>query len=160
MVGGLYRVCEPNKLARQPQTAITSHKAITFQIFALSVGKDGAGGGGRTPTPLREPDFESGASASSATPASLRTATQPRGNPARVNAQFRMTGGRGSTRASPVRINITIRKVENTSCNTIKTGHVVPEPFRRPVDYFEASSDLRVCSYKAQYRQDAGVSQG
>jgi hypothetical protein len=33
----------------------------------------GTGGGGRTHTPLREPDFESGASANSATPASLIT---------------------------------------------------------------------------------------
>ncbi len=38
-------------------------------VFRLPAKKNSAGGGDRTHTPLREPDFESGASASSATPA-------------------------------------------------------------------------------------------
>jgi hypothetical protein len=56
------------------QCIVTWSLIITKSITEVAVtfivqGKYGAGGENRTPTPLREPDFESGASASSTTPA-------------------------------------------------------------------------------------------
>ena len=58
------------------------------------ISREGAGGGDRTHTPLRVLDFESSASASSATPASLATVSHRIGC-----AQVQITGDLGGTRA-------------------------------------------------------------
>ena len=49
--------------------AATAKRLMTDDGTRLSNAKDGAGGGNRTHTTLRSPDFESGASASFTTPA-------------------------------------------------------------------------------------------
>ena len=59
--------------ASLPHRGIFWSRAYKRQPIRLSTANpekiSGTGGGGRTHTPLREPDFESGASANSATPA-------------------------------------------------------------------------------------------
>ena len=55
------------------QAATRSNKSLE-SLESLDCG---TGGGARTPTPLREPDFESSASANSATPAPRRRYLNP-----------------------------------------------------------------------------------
>src|SRR5687767_8473567 len=58
-----------NRARRPRRHAPTAECRMTEDGTRLSEAKDGAGGGNRTHTTLRSPDFESGASASFTTPA-------------------------------------------------------------------------------------------